>query len=201
MSHPFQTASDVRKQLEAEAASRAVVCRNCGGNGEIKLRHVLQDESFPCKRCNGSGLEFETHIVTPAVPPLDKLANKFEIFKRVQGGVAGSGTEKFAIIETFVCHDGYRSRIVGSHFTSHARAALEVGMEYTPPEDNSSDHEIAIAEDAFKAGHEAGVKSATSEGFAGMSLAMEAQMAEEAWDAYTPPEELCGGGTRKDEDQ
>lgn len=51
---------------------------------------------------------------------------------------------------------------------------------------------IAIAEQAHGAGFDAGVAAAKSEGFAGMSEAVAAQLKSEAWDDFTPPEELCG---------
>jgi hypothetical protein len=63
---------------------------------------------------------------------------------------------------------------------------------------SNSDLEIAIGEDAFRAGFEAGLKACKSEGFGTMPEAIAAQFLVEAWDAYTPPDELCGGGPAND---
>lgn len=56
-------------------------------------------------------------------------------------------------------------------------------------EDNSSDLAVAIGEHAFRAGWEAACDAMEPPGPILWNGTLE-----QAWSAYTPPEELCGGG-------
>lgn len=55
-------------------------------------------------------------------------------------------------------------------------------------EERDPDLDIAIGEDAFRAGWEAAIENLTGQCPDPSAWAI-------AWAAYTPPEELCGGGT------
>lgn len=62
--------------------------------------------------------------------------------------------------------------------------------------ENAPDINIAIAEDAFRAGWTGALTYAAAEGWARDSKLEGAYVSgeNEAWSAYTPPEELTGGG-------
>jgi hypothetical protein len=61
---------------------------------------------------------------------------------------------------------------------------------------NHADHEIAIGEHAFKAGYSSGYARGNGDGYhyEGSPGSPNDQAREKAWEAYTPPDHLTGGG-------